>query len=166
MKEIFTGLPAWAKGVIAVAAVGGVALIGYKVYKTLQRTTEEIKDKELLNSVDKEIKDLEKRMNPSFRQSEYLGYASTIHDSIKVCLGDSYGTAEDTLKKMKNDLDVALLIKAFGKRQDYCWGVPLGEYTLFDYIQKELGSEWGGITGYRVKNINADWKKKGITYQI
>lgn len=166
MKEIFTGLPAWAKGIIAVAAVGGTAFIGYKVYKGIQKTTEEKKDKELLNSVDKEIKDLEKRMNPSFKQSEYLQYASTIHDSIMYCAGDNYGTAEDTLKKMKNDLDVALLVKAFGKRQDYCFGIPLSEYTLFDYIQKELGNEWGGTTGYRVKNINADWKKKGITYQI
>jgi hypothetical protein len=165
--QYYKELPAWAKGVIAVVAVGGVVIIGWKVYKAIQKTTEEQKDKELLQGVDKEVKDLQnKGIKPSFKPSDYLQYAQTIHDSMKVCVGDSYGTAQDTLKKMKNDLDVALLIKAFGKRQDYCFGVPLSEYALFSYVQKELGNEWGGITGYRVTDINADWKKKGITYQI
>lgn len=167
IKGTWNGLPAWAKGVIAVAVVGGTAFIGWKVYKTLQKTTEEKKEKELFEGIDKEIADLKKKgIKPSFKPSEYLQIAESTHDSIMRCAGDSYSTAEENLKKMKNDLDVALLIKAFGKRQDYCFGVPLGEYALFAYIQKELGNEWGGNTAYRVKNINADWKKKGITYQI
>jgi hypothetical protein len=37
---------------------------------------------------------------------------------------------------------------------------------LFTYIQKELGNEYGGLTNYRVKRINEDWSKKGISYQI
>ena len=166
IKETWNGLPAWAKGVIAVALIGGTAFIGWKVYKAVQKTTEEKKDKELFQGVDKEIADLKKKMLPSLKPSEYLQIAESTHDSIMRCAGDSYSTAEENLKKMMNDLDVALLIKAFGKRQDYCYGVPLSEYALFAYIQKELGNEWGGITAYRVKNINADWKKKGITYQI
>ena len=92
--------------------------------------------------------------------------AETIHASIRICAGDDYDTAEKTLKKMKNDLDVALLIRAFGKRQDYCFGIPTAEMNLFPYIRKELGAEWAGLTSYRVDRINSDWKKKGITYQI
>ena len=167
IKEAWVGLPSWAKGVIAVAVVGGTAFIGWKAYKAIQKTTEEKKEKELFQGVDKEIADFKKKgMIPSFKPSEYLQFAESIHTSIMQCAGDSYSTAQSELKKMKNDLDVALLIKAFGKRQDYCFGVPLSEYALFAYIQKELGNEWGGVTGYRVKDINADWKKKGITYQI
>ena len=44
------------------------------------------------------------------------------------------------MKKMINDLDVAKLIKAFGKRPDYCFGIPTGEFDLITYVQKELGS--------------------------
>jgi hypothetical protein len=103
----------------------------------------------------------------SFPESAYSTFANTIYNGMRYCAGDDYGTVETTLKKMKNDLDVAKLIKAFGKRQDYCFGIPAsGELDLFTYVQKELGNDWGGLTNYRVKNINADWKKKGIKYEI
>lgn len=86
---------------------------------------------------------------------------------MRFAVGDDYATVESTMKKMQNDLDVAKLIQAFGTRQDYAFGIPTGNpMDLFTYVQKELGNDWGGLTNYRVKNINADWKKKGITYQI
>ena len=31
-KQSFQGLPQWAKGIIAIAVVGGVAYLGYKLY--------------------------------------------------------------------------------------------------------------------------------------
>ncbi len=167
IKGFWNGLPSWSKGVIAIVGVGGTIFLSYKLYKAIQQTSEEKKDKELTSEIDGEIKKfIAKGLKQSFNSSQYLQFAQTIHQSIKVCAGDDYGTAEDVLKKMKNDLDVALLIKAFGKRQDYCFGVPLAEMALFAYLNKELGNEWAGITSYRIDSINKDWKKKGITYQI
>jgi hypothetical protein len=66
-----------------------------------------------------------------------------------------------------NELDVAKLIKAFGTRQNYVFGLPAGSsMDLLTFVQDELGNEYGGLTSYRVSSINADWKKKGISYQI
>ena len=69
-------------------------------------------------------------------------------------------------EKMKNNLDVAKLIKTFGTKKDFCFGINTGEFDLFTYVQKELGNDFGGITNYRIKRINEDWRKKGITYQL
>jgi hypothetical protein len=67
---------------------------------------------------------------------------------------------------MNNNLDVALLIKAYGFRQRYCFGIPAeGIMDLFTSVQAELGEEWG-FTNYRVDNINNAWARKGITYRI
>jgi hypothetical protein len=68
---------------------------------------------------------------------------------------------------MNNDLDVAKLIKAFGQKQNYCFGVPSGgEMDLFTFVKKELGNDYGGLTDYGLQRVNKDWTKKGITYKI
>ena len=103
----------------------------------------------------------------SFSDSNYNTFANTIYNSMRFAIGDDYGTVESTLKRMKNDLDVAKLIKAFGLKQDFFFGLPAGDkMDLFTFVQKELGNEYGGLTNYRVKRINEDWSKKGILYQI
>ena len=167
IAEFWNGLPPYAKGIIAIVGTGVVVFAGYKIYKAVNKSDDEKKDKELLSAIDKEIKILKSRgLKQSYADSQYLQHAKTIHDAIKVCAGDDYGLAEDTLKLIKNDLDVALLIKAFGQREDFCFGISRGEFPLLSYVKKELGREWAGITAYRVTSINNDWKKKGITYQI
>ena len=86
---------------------------------------------------------------------------------MKYCVGDDYGSVRDTLMKLKNDLDVNLVVKAFGQRQGYCFGIPAGEpKDLFTFVRSELGSEYGGITSYKMDAINKDWAKKGIKYKF
>jgi hypothetical protein len=126
------------------------------------------KNRELEKNIDNEISKLQGNgKKASFSDSNYNTFANTIYNSMRYAVGDDYGTVELTLKRMKNDLDVAKLIKAFGVKQDYFFGIPAGDkMDLFTYIQKELGNEYGGLTNYRVKRINEDWSKKGISYQI
>jgi hypothetical protein len=126
------------------------------------------KNRELEKNIDSEISKMQSNgKKASFSDSNYNTFANTIYNSMRFAVGDDYGTVESTLKRMKNDLDVAKLIKAFGLKQDYFFGLPTGDkMDLFTYIQKELGNEYGGLTNYRVKRINEDWSKKGISYQI
>lgn len=161
-------LPPWAKGVVVVGGGLVAFFVLRRVYKAVFPSAEDRKNRQLLQDVNNEINVLNNQgVKPSFPESAYSTFANTIYNGMRYCAGDDYGTVEATLKKMKNDLDVAKLIKAFGKRQDYCFGIPAsGELDLFTYVQKELGNDWGGLTNYRVKNINADWKKKGIKYEI
>ena len=166
--QYYKDLPPWAKGVVVVGGVVVVYLVGSRVYRAVFPTAEQRKNRELEKNIDSEISKLQGNgKKASFSDSNYNTFANTIYNSMRYAVGDDYGTVELTLKRMQNDLDVAKLVKAFGVKQDYFFGIPAGDkMDLFTYIQKELGNEYGGLTNYRVKRINEDWKKKGISYQI
>jgi hypothetical protein len=166
--QYYKELPPWAKGVVVVGGVVVVYLVGSRVYRAVFPTEAQRKNRELEKNIDNEISKLQGNgKKASFSDSNYNTFANTIYNSMRYAVGDDYGTVELTLKRMKNDLDVAKLIKAFGVKQDYFFGIPAGDkMDLFTYIQKELGNEYGGLTNYRVKRINEDWSKKGISYQI
>ena len=86
---------------------------------------------------------------------------------MKYAVGDDYGSVRDILMTMKNDLDVLLLTRAFGKKQAYAFGIPQGEpKDLFTFVRAELGNEYGGLTSYKMDAINKDWEKKGIKYKF
>jgi hypothetical protein len=164
----FQGLPGWAKGIIAVATTGVVVVLGSKAYKALFPSDAAKAARDLLKNVNTEIDAAkQKGLTPSYPDSMYDSFANTCYEGMKYTVSDDYGSVADTLKKMNNDLDVAKLIKAFGARQDYTFGIPEGSpKDLFTFVRSELGSEWGGLTSYRITSINKDWKGKGISYQI
>jgi hypothetical protein len=166
--QYYKDLPPWAKGVVVVGGAVVVYLVGSRVYRAVFPTEAQRKNRELEKNIDSEISKMQGNgKKASFSDSNYNTFANTIYNSMRFAVGDDYGTVESTLKRMKNDLDVAKLIKAFGLKQDYFFGLPTGDkMDLFTYIQKELGNEYGGLTNYRVKRINEDWSKKGISYQI
>lgn len=167
--EVWNGLPTWAKGVVAVGGLVLVYMVGRQVWKLIKpKSEQEQSNKEIVQGAKDDIRTFEQQgQKQSFSNLQYDQFANTIYNGMRYAVGDDYGTVEITMKKMKNNLDVAKLIQAFGSRQDYAFGIPVsGKLDLFTYVQKELGNDWGGLTNYRVRNINADWKKKGITYQI
>jgi hypothetical protein len=166
--QYYKDLPPWAKGVVVVGGAVVVYLVGSRVYRAVFPTETQRKNRELEKNIDSEISKMQGNgKKASFSDSNYNTFANTIYNSMRFAVGDDYGTVESTLKRMKNDLDVAKLIKAFGLKQDYFFGLPAGDkMDLFTFVQKELGNEYGGLTNYRVKKIYEDWSKKGITYQI
>ena len=166
--QYYKDLPPWAKGVVVVGGAVVVYLVGSRVYRAVFPTDAQRKNRELEKNIDSEISKMQGNgKKASFSDSNYNTFANTIYNSMRFAIGDDYGTVESTLKRMKNDLDVAKLIKAFGLKQDFFFGLPAGDkMDLFTFVQKELGNEYGGLTNYRVKRINEDWSKKGILYQI
>lgn len=168
LYEYYKDLPAWGKAV-TVIGVGLVTFyVGRRLYFGLFPTEEQRKNKELVNNINTEIAKAQKSgLKQSYTDANYNTFANTIYNGMRYAVGDDYGTVEKTMKSMNNDLDVAKLIAAFGARQNYMFGIPSGsKMDLFTFIQSELGNEYLGLTNYRVKNINEDWKKKGITYRI
>lgn len=165
--KYYKELPPWAKGVVVVGGAVALFFVGKKLYGIVFPSAEAKRNAELNRNIDTEISRLQKTQKATFPDSSYNTMANTIYNSMRFAVGDDYGAVQDTLKKMKNDLDVAKLIKAFGTRQDYAFGIPVGDkMDLLTYVKKELGNEYFGLTSYRVTNINKDWAAKKISYTI
>ena len=165
--QYYKELPSWAKGAVVVGGVAALFFVGKKLYTIVFPSAEAKRNAELSRNIDTEIARLQKIQKATFPDSSYNTLANTIYNSMRFAVGDDYGAVQDSLKKMKNDLDVAKLIKAFGSRQDYAFGIPVGDkMDLLTYVKKELGNEYFGLTSYRVTNINKDWAAKKITYTI
>lgn len=167
IKEGFLGLPPWAKGVIAVGLLTGGAIIAYKIYQTLNKPDTEKGNKNLLKDNDKELASNEKLLKQSFPDSQYDSMANQIYEGMKYGADDNYPSVRNTLMKMKNDLDVNKLVKAYGSRQLYNFGIPVGDKKdLFTAVRSELGAEWMGLSSAKMDAVNKDWAKKKIHYRF
>lgn len=156
-----------ASPVIQYTIAGAGLFLAYKIYKILFKNEQEQTNQQIVQQAEKEKKELEKKFKLTFPVSQYPIFANLIYESTKYGIGDNYGAVVTTLKKLKNDLDVATIIKAYGSRQNYIFGIPAGEKRdLFTNIKAELGNEYGGLTSYRIDQINNDWQKKGIKYRV
>lgn len=170
--ELFKDLPPWAKGVLAVTltigAGAGIFFVAKAIKKRVNPSSEETALKNLAKKNEDELAlNQKKGLKLTFPESQYSAMANQIYEGMRYCLGDDYESVEKTLMKMKNDLDVNYLVKAFGKRQGYCFGVPEGgERDLFTFVRSELGTEYGGLSDARLVNINKDWLKKKINYKF
>ena len=158
--KYYTELPPWAKGVVVVGGLGIAYIIGSKIYAALQPKPQEIKN------VENDITRLETGMKPSYGDATYDQYANTVYNAQRTSASNDSGTIMDVALLMKNDLDVAKLIKAYGTRQDYAFGFPTDSYTLLGAMRKGIESDLFGAFSYRIGKINSDWEAKGITYKI
>jgi hypothetical protein len=164
LKQKYNNLPM----PIQYLLIGGGLFIGYKIVNSFFKSGSEQLTTSVLNTNEDDIKKFAKQgLKPSFEISQYPMFANIIYESTKYGIGDSYGTVVETLKQLQNNLDVALLIRAYGTKQNFVFGIPTGEKRdLFTNIQSELGNEYGGLTSYRIEQINNNWASKGITYKL
>ena len=160
LYNYYTELPSWAKGVVVVGGLGMLYIIGSKIYASLKPKPEDVVN------VQNDIEKLVIKMQPSYGDASYDQYANTIYNAQRTSAGNDSGAILDVAKLMKNDLDVAKLVKAYGTRQDYAFGFPTDSYGLFGAMRKGIESDLFGAFAYRIGKVNSDWSSKGITYQI
>lgn len=166
--KYYKDLPPYVKGALAIGVGVVLFLVGKKLYKVVFPSAEERRSRQMLDNIQKEIESAQGNgQRQSYSNSQYLTFANQIYEGMRYVAGDDYAMVEGNLRKMMNDLDVGLLIKAFGARQDYAFGIPTGTpKDLFTFVRTELGDDYGGLTSYRLTRVNEDWKKKGIKYKI
>lgn len=164
LQQQYNNLPTPLKYIL----IGGGLFVGYKIISSFFKSGSEQLTSNVLTTNEDDIKKFAKQgFKPSFEISQYPMFANIIYESTKYGIGDAYGTVVETLKQMQNNLDVALLIRAYGTKQNFVFGIPTGEKRdLFTNIQAELGNEYGGLTSYRIEQINNNWTGKGITYKL
>lgn len=121
VKEIATGMPPWAKGVVAVGLLAGGGYLIYYLIKNLKeglKSLQDLKEKKQLQSDKEEL--INSGMKPTYQQTQYNKYA----DSLWSCLGgatEDEDCIRDVMRAMKNDVDVLTLIEAYGTRDIGFW---------------------------------------------
>jgi hypothetical protein len=156
-KEIFNNLPQWSKGVIAVVVVGGIGLIGYRIYKGLSEAVNISESEKALLDVNNDIKKSTEK--PSYNGSQYRAFADSLFEAMS-----GMGTDEEEIfnvfRQMKNTLDVLLLTKAFDIR-DY----TDDKFIIFNIKAMNL-NQWlsAELSTSNKKELNKILSSKGIKY--
>ena len=162
-KESFLGLPPWAKGVVAIAVVGG---IGYAVYKLsqLKQTDDEKSDKDEANYQKNELEKEIKKKPLSYPLSQYKTFANIIEEAC-----NEEGTDEEaiysTFRKLKSNSDYLAL--------QIAWGNPTRFVTPSWYIFYTTGKNFSipqllrnDMSNSEISKVNKILSNNGIKYRV
>lgn len=162
-KQSFTGLPPWAKGVIAIGLLAGTAYIVRK----LMKAPGEIKAGQGNRQEDKSWNQQFDKLNTNpatkatIDKAQMTSYANSLFTAM-----DGYGTDESGIMRiidsLKNDADFAGVSAAYGVREvsSGAWNPePNYKGTLSGALASELSASW-------VSALNATLAKKGIKYKF
>lgn len=181
--DYYKDLPSWAKGVVIVAGVGLFAYAGIKLAKVIFPSDAKKKQKESVDKVKKDIAALAKQgIKPTYNESQYIQWADSLAAQFEGCdfgqplfpagmnawlpvgfTGWSASGAKlaNIALKIKNDMDFAKLVSAYGVRtHDQC-GYLTGNFTgsLPSAVSDELSQS-------EINTINKYLKAQKITYQF
>lgn len=161
LYKFYGELPTWAKGIIGVAIVGGIGIIGYTVYKKLSKSQSEKDAEESLKDTNEDIKKLLKTQKPSYIPAQYGAFSDALFEAMS-----GGGTDEDAIfeifKKTKNTLDVLLIVKAFGIRE-----YTDDKFLMFNIKPMNL-NQWlsAELSQIEKNKLNQILTSKGIKFQF
>jgi hypothetical protein len=160
-KQSYTGLPMWAKGVVAVAIIGGIGYLVYKLNKKIGDLKDSKDSKATVNDATKEYLDMKNQGKKlSYPESNYSSAINTIVKLLNNC--DSFMSelqaVEEVIKIVKTPTDWTYLVSKFGNKDiDDCgWGKT--NYDLPTLLKDQLDT--GGA--YIINQVN--YKKKGYAF--
>lgn len=161
-KQSFTGLPDWAKGVIAIAVVGGIGFLVYKITKAPGKLKEGSGNRQEDKAVNKDLDNLiTSGKGPTLSKTQITQFANQLQSAM-----EGYGTDNAKIlsifNNVKNDADVLAIISAFGIRKisSGTWNPePNFEGTLGGALVNEQSSS-------ELAKLNAILSKKGIKHRF
>jgi hypothetical protein len=94
-------------------------------------------------------------------KAEWDAIADTIYNDLRYsALADNKDDAGYQVARVKNDADIIYLIKTFGKRQEYLFGLPSGSpMSLSEFITSNLSRE-------NINLINDNYIRKGMNFKF
>jgi hypothetical protein len=112
------------------------------------------------------INDIEKNLNArgidlTKSKAEWDQIADTIYNDLRYsALADNKADAGYQVSRVKNDADMIYLIKTFGKRQEYLFGIPSGSpMGLTEFITSNLDRS-------NIDLINDNYRRKGMKFKF
>lgn len=170
VQDYFQGQSPWAKSVIGVIIVGGVAYGAYTIYQNSKRAKDLQAANQPGDAATAELKKLAAAgIFPTFSDVQFLGLAEQLVQSMGGC-----GTDEDSIYRvystLKNDADFLKLTEQFGVRfyQPCAWTSPIA-YTEWLLNDKAYGGNIATWIGYdldsgEIRHINSILSSNRISY--
>lgn len=153
--KYYHDLPSWSKGILNVTGfLAGLTIVGFASYFTYKAIKKAKEDKEVRG----DIKDLDQQGS---KQTYLTGNYKTFADKILAAgtgnlISTDKATILDVFRNMKTDMDVTLLVKAFGKHYA---GIANWDASLGSYLLTQIGKEG-------VDEVNNILKLKSIKYKF
>jgi hypothetical protein len=133
---------------LTIIGIGGYAL--YRIGKAISKKLNG-------SNAEQDIIDAKKAgQTPSYSSATYSQLADKIYAAVMYTWGTDEQAIYDVFNKMNSNLDVALLIKAFGKRR-----------VEFSTQDMELGAHLSNdLDSSEISKLNSILSSKGIKYQF
>lgn len=162
----FQGLPTWARGIIAVAVVGGVGYLAYKIYKKLQEGSR-LADAELVSNLaeDEYTKLLKKGKKLSHPTSKYANDVARIVSLMSDCEStwSEYEVVDIIKETVKQPIDWYYLVKVFDSRLIPDCGTGDTPYSLPELLLDQLDSMWWYVGTTSIDDVKEHLRKIGIS---
>lgn len=130
----------------------GIALASILIFDRLKGSSNE----DTSNIIDDELQ--QSQLVLTYPTSNY----NIMADQLQSAMFDA-GTDEQTIysifRKLKNPKDLLQLVKAFGKRKYYVFGISQGNYNLGQWLQEELSDS-------EKQEINSILQSNNINYSF
>jgi hypothetical protein len=123
MKEFWSGLPTWAKGVVGVVSVVAIGGLGFAIYRGIKKAIEKAKegkgDKEFKSETKEELQQLAQQgIQPTMSDSTALSLSAFVQDRLGgwEVSGTEKQVVNEILAKVNNQADWLKLQNTFGIR--------------------------------------------------
>lgn len=170
-QGLFQGLPSWAKGIIAIAVVGGLGIVGYTLYKKLKSVGDKGKDDTARETEQLAAKDYDALYKSgqriTFKPSDYAAASETILKLLDGCelLNSEIAAIEEVIKVVKKPIDWYYLVKIFGQKDVAdcgSWGISKTRYSLVGLLKDQLDT-YALVTPFP-KTILGGWQVPSGSY--
>jgi hypothetical protein len=166
-KKIFQGLPQWAQGVIGIAIVGGIGFIGYKIYSAMQKAKALESATEENQATSEEAKNLIKKgVKATLNKAQLISAVNGLKQAFSdydAITRPHYTEFLREIVKVKNDLDMLNLLKAYGN-QDIKF--PFTKFTVSDFSGNLTQTTKNFLNNQELAASNNLLARKGIKYRF
>ena len=140
---------------------GSLGLAGYLVYRFfIKKSTTEQSQAQAQAAIDAYVNKAITSGTATKSSGEWAIIANTIYEDLKYsAVDDKKDDATYQVARVQNEADLGELFKQFGRRQEYFFGLPIGdEKDLPTFVRSNLSAK-------QIELINDNYRRKGITFR-
>jgi hypothetical protein len=172
IKNYYSQLPQWSKGILVVGVTGIAFIVGRTIYLNARKKREIQTANKAALMAETEIKGLEQQgVKATYTNSQYESFAQTLNEAMNGC-GTNEESIYEVFRKIKNEIDIRKLISTFGVRfYRPCEVTQPISYFRYQFNNEAFGGSLSQMLAYEltsseIKEINTILKSNNVNYSF